>query len=269
MVTKFGWSDSKVVIAWLSSGSTEKWKPFVRNRVNAITETIPGNKWNYVKSEQNPADIVSRGCDYKTLMKSQLWFNGPEWLKREEEIDQTNKFELNIEEREVIQREERKEVRILVSQLIVDNWVTRFAQKYSNFSRSCRILGWIKRFINNCRNREKIIQKFITIAETINVQSLIVKQLQELYFEEELVALNGEKCVSRSSQLRHLNPFIDEVGCLRVGGRIQSSNLPFEQKHPLIIPAKGGLVTLIIEEAHRTWRCPSNAQLSSEKILDN
>jgi len=37
--------------------------------------------WAYVKSSENPADTISRGCDAEQISGINLWWNGPEWLK--------------------------------------------------------------------------------------------------------------------------------------------------------------------------------------------
>ena len=40
--------------------------------------------------------------------------------------------------------------------------------------------------------------------------------------------------VSKTSSLYKLNPFIDKMGLLRVGGRLHRSDLPYELKHPAV-----------------------------------
>ena len=56
----FAWSDSTVTIAWLED-FPRKWKTFVANRVAKIQEIIPASSWNYVPTEENPADCASTG----------------------------------------------------------------------------------------------------------------------------------------------------------------------------------------------------------------
>lgn len=48
-----------------------------------------------------------------------------------------------------------------------------------------------------------------------------------------------------------MNPFIDEDGILRVGGRLEQADLPFEERHPAILPSHNEFVTLLIDNAHR------------------
>lgn len=77
------WTDSMVVLAWLSSPAT-RWKTFVANRVSHIQEATNVEDWNHISSRENPAHLVSRGVDANTLSKLSLWWNGPNWLQQVE-----------------------------------------------------------------------------------------------------------------------------------------------------------------------------------------
>lgn len=57
---KYFYSDSKIVLSWIAS-TPNRWKTFVANWVASIQEVTKSNEWYYVKSENNPADICSRG----------------------------------------------------------------------------------------------------------------------------------------------------------------------------------------------------------------
>ncbi|XP_059062778.1 uncharacterized protein LOC131855519 [Achroia grisella] len=50
--------------------------------------------------------------------------------------------------------------------------------------------------------------------------------------------------------LKPLNPFIDQKGLLRVGGRLEHSQLSYNQKHPLLIPKQSSLTTLLVVDAY-------------------
>ena len=47
-----------------------------------------------------------------------------------------------------------------------------------------------------------------------------------------------------------MDPFIDENGFLRVGGRIEKSDLEYELKHPVILPNSDGIVVKLIGHFH-------------------
>ena len=60
------------------------------------------------------------------------------------------------------------------------------------------------------------------------------------------------KAMKRSSSLYKLDPFLDEDGLLRVGGRLRQSSAPFEVKHPVILPKKGHVMSLILCHYHKS-----------------
>lgn len=68
---KHFWSDSTIVLAWLNSLST-RWKTFVAHRVGEIQTLTTEAEWGFVKSNDNPADIISRGCSPNQLKDNTL-----------------------------------------------------------------------------------------------------------------------------------------------------------------------------------------------------
>ena len=62
--------------------------------------------------------------------------------------------------------------------------------------------------------------------------------------------MKGGGSVLRSSPLWRLSPFVDSDGILRVGGRLEMSNLPYDAKHSVILPKKHHLSKLVIAHIH-------------------
>ena len=69
----YGWSDSTVVLHWLKGGG--QYRQFVTNRVTKINQHDV--EWRHVPTDQNPADLASRGSSIST---SQMWSHGSTWL---------------------------------------------------------------------------------------------------------------------------------------------------------------------------------------------
>ncbi|GFQ94593.1 integrase catalytic domain-containing protein [Trichonephila clavata] len=68
--------DSTVALSWIR-GYAKQWKPFVSNRVHEIQDLTNPQNWRFEKGEQNPADIVSRGCSAEELKKNSRFWHGP------------------------------------------------------------------------------------------------------------------------------------------------------------------------------------------------
>lgn len=93
-------------------------------------------------------------------------------------------------------------------------------------------------------NQEENIGPDAYLKETLepgeikNAEKYWVREAQGERFTEELTNLKGGGTVSKSSQLWRLSPFMDSDGILRVGGSLHLSSLPYDAKHPVILPKK-------------------------------
>ncbi|GFT77308.1 integrase catalytic domain-containing protein [Trichonephila clavipes] len=94
------WSDSTIVLAWIQK-EPNLLKTFVANRVATSQHLTNAEQWHHVSSEQNPADLVSRGLDPSSLLNNSLWWNGPKFLTTkdfpERNIRVTDNDEFNCE----------------------------------------------------------------------------------------------------------------------------------------------------------------------------
>ena len=101
-------------------------------------------------------------------------------------------------------------------------------------------------------------------------ESIILRSIQHHCFKEEFETLsklegndkqfqdrknaltNGltNVLVKLSSNLHKLDPFIDKQGLLRVGGQLKSATSPYSTTHPIVIPKKGHVATLLINQFH-------------------
>ena len=57
--------------------------------------------------------------------------------------------------------------------------------------------------------------------------------------------------LQNTSSLFRLDPFVDDEGILRVGGRLTRASVSFDLKHPVILPRKGHVTALIIRHYHQ------------------
>ncbi|XP_011699812.1 PREDICTED: uncharacterized protein LOC105457069 [Wasmannia auropunctata] len=255
--SKHYWTDSQIVIYWLQA-SNKKLPIFVAHRVGDIQESTSVNNWKHVGSKENPADLLSRGTNAKELVISQLWWGGPSWLHNEilpEEQEETTEYdESQLEEHD------RSKV-VAVSNL---SQINPF-DKFSTFNRLIRVAAMCVRFAHNCKGQKQYGP--LTVEELQGVIKKLIRQEQEITFEKDIKDLRNKGVVSSQSSLKQLNPFIDEENLLRVGGRLQRSNLQSDVKHPYLLHQRSKLTKLIIEHEHRRlMHAGAEATLASVRL---
>ena len=122
----FAWTDSKIALAWLSSGPF-RWQTFIGNRVSKIQETIPNIKRNHVSTLDNPANCATRGMSPIDLIKCDLWFRSPEWLRVSLIEKHSQRFSEDEEIQEIVLKEEKRDCVVNVSKLDNDHMIFRYS----------------------------------------------------------------------------------------------------------------------------------------------
>jgi len=75
------WSDSQIVLSWISS--TKQLPQIVRTRMHKINELTSSSSWRF---RPTAADLLTRGLNTKIFNdRKQLWFHGPPWLREPED----------------------------------------------------------------------------------------------------------------------------------------------------------------------------------------
>ena len=79
---------------------------------------------------------------------------------------------------------------------------------------------------------------------------VIFKIVQQSMFSDELTDLRNGAQLSRGSKLYKLDAFIDEVGIIRVGGRLKRSMVNYVSNHPIVVARASHVTDLIIRYHH-------------------
>lgn len=244
-IETYGWCDSMVVLGWLH-GEPSRWKPFVANRVQQITSVMPSSCWRYIASQENPADAASRGLYASQLKDHPLWWQGPAWLANFD--SKTQQFK-TYETREEIKNKLTNVIQTNIQTNI--NIIDTLLNNCSSVTKVKRIIAWILR-ARLSKSERKQLPTYLTLNELRNATTKIIKHVQRCQFNDDINYLTKHNSKMHSkSKLLNLNPFIDQQGILRVGGRIKNATLNSNMKFPAIIPHDSRLTTLLIEQAHQ------------------
>ncbi|XP_039309090.1 uncharacterized protein LOC105201565 [Solenopsis invicta] len=248
----FAFTDSLVTLYWIR-GDLSRWKPFVANRISELTDLLPVEIWAHVRSEDNPADVLSRGAYPTILQTCNLWWEGPPWISSNSDDFQSQGYtsEAQAVETEEIKSEERRSKVVSHHTRMQDAIFQHLYSRISDLNKLERVLAYCLRFISRCKAGSKESSEQLTIAEIETARSHLVKNAQAEGFQEEILVLRQAKQIKHSSKLLSLHPFLDDQGLLRVGGRLRNAPLSFSQKHPILLPANHKLTRIVIEREHK------------------
>jgi hypothetical protein len=237
---QFLWTDSSIVLAWINTPPNSL-KTFVSNRISEIISLSSPQDWRHVRSENNAADILSRGAYPTEIMKNKMWFTGPPFLKNHE--SQWPQSNINVGQMEIAE----SRAPALICNLNVE---IEFLKKFSQFKKLQRVTAWTLRFINNCTSQDKNLKPNLSTTELKTSTMTIVRLLQESEFQNEIVSLKNGKPLSNNSKLLPLNPFLDNFNIIRVGGRLKNANINTDIKYPILLPKNNFVTKLIIKHTH-------------------
>ncbi|XP_072401151.1 uncharacterized protein [Diabrotica undecimpunctata] len=236
------WSDSEIVLAWLKSPPS-RWTPFVANRVATIQQNSEFI-WRYVKSKENPADILSRGISPLELPNSALWFNGPHFLSQID-LDLT----LFNSKNKINHVPEERKSQIVHHAQVSSSFLDELIRPFSSFTNLQRVIAYCLRFAHNTRKPSEKFSNNLSVSELKSAELKIVKLIQDDSFSQEISLLKTKRPITNKSLLS-MNPFLDEHEMLRVGERLKYASVPFDQKYPLLLPSKNRLVKLMLRREH-------------------
>ena len=248
------WTDSTTVLRYINN-RTSRFKTYVANRVETILELSRPEQWRYVGTKCNPADEASRGVSSEKFPDSR-WTRGPTFLWETE--DRWPEQSDEIQNIEASDPELKKIVKLNATTTEVQP-LDRLILRYSSWYKLRRAVAYLIRlkvflmtrlFANQPTQR----QGPLILEEMKNAEKDIIKYTQRQAFPDEVVALScvsPRSTVNRASSLYRLNPVMNS-GIIVVGGRLQHSSLPFEARHPAILPSKSHVTDILIQHIHQT-----------------
>lgn len=248
------WTDSLTLLSWIRSDH-RKFHQFVAHRIGEILDTTDVDEWRYVPSKLNVADDATKWSKVPSFESTNRWFAGPEFLKLDEKNwpEQPHDLKQTVEEMKVHFAHAK-----FRNPMLVD------PKRFSNWNRMVRTMAYVKRFVVNLRNKirkQPIVQGHIGRDELIWSREFIFKQAQFECFPEEMVTLARNEVVPepkrrdirKSSPLYSLSPILDENGLMRLRGRLDAANIPYEMKRPIILPRQSRITRLLVLDIHKTY----------------
>ena len=253
--TSYCWTDSFTTLCWIKN--ERQWKPYVQRRVEEIRSLTDKNLWRFCPGVENPADIPSRSCMAADLVRNDLWWNGPSFLKAH-----TNQWP-NLPttyDKEMAYEELVKKPRVVTHALtVVDGSGVRMVnleriivlEKFGSRLRLLRVTALVIKFtkilIQKVKDRSNPEPKCLSARDLRSSEELWVKSIQQQAFPSEYLDLLHNKKVF----LKQLHLFIDERRVIWCRGRLHRAEIPSCSNNPILLPPKHWFTTLLIRYHHQ------------------
>lgn len=250
------WTDSQIVRTWITSSSKlNRWKTYVNNRVAIIHELSNDTQWYHLRSEDNPADMISRGKTTEELVKCNLWWQGPSWITNDSSEwpvipSKLPDDETILERKKVVLTLTGTTSSMETSSEFIERLISRFSKLRTLINVTARLLRLGKRGTRTIKLCSVIPHETLTPGERDFALKRLILLTQQHAYKAECNSLTTHNQIIGKSVLVQLHPFLDVNNLLRVGGRLQQSSQPYDSKHPLILPGNNSLSNLIIEDTH-------------------
>ena len=205
--------------------------------------------------KSNPADILSRGCLADKLVSCNYLLNGPLWLEEENINFDDLKLVCPLTDTELLATYSSEcrytsLVSLTTLSLVFD------INRYSSLKKAIRVMAIILRW------KSKVRGPFLS-AELKSAENKIIYFEQRFSFPQEIAAIKSGNLLPKSSSIKSLSPILDPKGFLRVGGRINYSEISHDACNPLIIP-HGKFSYLLMEFHHYFYKhCGAGIMLSN------
>ncbi|XP_065082000.1 uncharacterized protein LOC135704456 [Ochlerotatus camptorhynchus] len=231
-------TDSQVCLSWMKK-SPLALNQFVANRVATVHELTHDYEWCYVRSQDNPADIISRGVLPAELLTMEHWFKGAPSLWLQNPVHDEGR--ICLDDNELPELKSTTVVTAVHQKTHID------LNKVSNFRRLQRAWAYALRFIKKIRTKVCNTSD-LQAQEIAEATHVIVLLVQKEEFQELFNALKDKK--KKLKQYQGLAPFIDTDGLIRVGGRLKYSSIPYDGRHQILLPEKHHVTQIIVRQLH-------------------
>lgn len=124
-----------------------------------------------------------------------------------------------------------------------------------------RKVAWMFWFINKCRKSQQYASSSgLTCEEILRAETFLIEQCQECSYAKELKILQEGVSLPNKHHLSQYCPYLDVDGVIRVGGRLDNSNLPNYCKNSIILDHKDRYTHLLVR-IHRLQMAHAGPQL--------
>ena len=257
------WTDSTVVLSYLKNISKRR-PVFETNRIKLIREISAVKQWHWVSTDLNPADPFSPGVSQSQLCKAEKWLKGvpilleeKAWPSREPPIEKVAPDNANAADPITVCLATVESEYSGQKESPLDRIITRF----SDLTRAEQTAAWLLKLKGRLHDRvtgktnrntdfvdaqeyDAALLTLSSLAQRQEYQGL-TEALESHPYDDIASGKLGVALKKKLQPLVKFCPFVkDHV--MRIGGRLQRSEEIYDIKHPIVLPRKSHLTSIIV-----------------------
>ena len=280
----FCWSDSEIVLNWLKNENI-KLPRFAVSPVEEVLELTVAERWNYVDSKNNAADIATKFQKFDFGDINSIWFQGPNFLKKPRAYWPKQNLKVCNNEALVVSNINLRcsslinVVKLppvdceLFTDYIIDLLSAEITSRWSKLVRA--IARALKVYYNaiipltksknwhNMEVKQAIITnnnfRVISGEDLERAELFIIRRMQRESYPMEYERLRKGKRIS-NLELLQLNVLMDTSGLIRINSRVQPPNSTTVEKETYasslapLVPRKSRFSTALLFDIHYKYR---------------
>ncbi|XP_058827066.1 uncharacterized protein LOC131687047 [Topomyia yanbarensis] len=216
------------------------------------TETSEIATWRWVGTKQNVADEATKWQRLPDLGNDSRWFRSLEFLWQERNNWPVEPFTTGTTKEEI--RSHLFHHRVVMKPCIN-------AEYFSNWKRLVGTVGFVFRFLGNCRSKVTGIQRNLGPPSSMELQqasNYLFREAQRESFPEEVAILLNRnattKALPKQSAIYTMKPFLDENQLMRMFGRISRCEYAtMDAQNPVVLPKNHHITKLLVRDYHERF----------------
>ena len=245
-------TDSTTVLWWLRT--TNPLSIFVANRICQILDRTRLAQWKHIRTNENPADIPTRGATPTVLKNSTLWWEGPPFLQQPRASWPVQPTIFPTPEAE----EEQASLRDIVSNLTfltVEDDKIKFEPtgeglaylvgRYASLRKGIKVAAKVWGYVALCLGKKEL---------SLDLRERLV-EMKLICYDQGKTMKHVMEPLAKTGRVPHtfvpLRPFLGPQGELRSHSRLTNlEHLELETRQPIILGKNSKLSWEILRDIH-------------------
>ncbi|XP_053964298.1 uncharacterized protein LOC128867221 [Anastrepha ludens] len=227
-------------------------------RYVSALEGSSAKEWRWLPSSENIADEGTKWSDVRHFDDNARWFRGPKFLAQPESSWPVGELVGTTAELHHISTS----TPLSPTLSVISPDVRRFSTWERLLSTQQIVLRFLRRIL---KFTPRSLLKLFELRDIEAAEQILIAVSQENAFSEEVKSLQHGQNIQRQSAIYKWSPYLDEVGILRVKGRIDFlEGVAVDVKRPVILPKNHTVTRLIIDFYHRKFHHHHNEIIVNE-----